>query len=115
MTDTFNISGVLPENPLDNNIAVDSTNNIEVDTSLNKWPAGLNYSNIPVAIIFGGQVLIIAIMAPDSTDLIASLGQYICKSFSSKIYLEHRRKLVLDYDKIEVKSGGIYAGGDPKD
>ena len=115
LTDTFSIADQQDDNPIDNNILIESTSSLDIDTSLLNWLAllGVLTTNPLPVVVFGGQSAIIALFAPNSPGKIVSLGEFVRRSFVSEIYYEGGKKLVFNYKVVRVKNGGIFAGGDP--
>jgi hypothetical protein len=58
LTDTFGVAGQHDDNPIDNNILVESTSSLDIDTSLFNWLAllGVLTQNPLPVVIFGGTI-----------------------------------------------------------
>jgi hypothetical protein len=101
-TDTFSVSG--------GQVHVDSTRNLDVDTSWLNFLTGLFLLVLPpLGIVFLVERIIVG--SKDAPDVNAGAGAGAAALIPREILIPGGLKVVASYSRVEVSSGGIFAGG----
>jgi hypothetical protein len=101
-TDTFSVSG--------GQVHVDSARDLDVDTSWLNFLTGLFLVVLPpLGVVFLVERIIVG--SKDAPDIDAGAGAGAAAMIPVEILIPGGQKVVASYSRVEVSSGGVFAGG----